>query len=50
MGSAHPLNAPYQSIATSDGWVNVGAANQANWIGMLKVIDAEHLVNGLLLT
>jgi len=43
MGSAHPLNAPYQSIATNDGWVNVGAANQANWIGMLKVIDAEHL-------
>lgn len=43
MGSAHPLNAPYQSIATNDGWVNVGAANQTNWLGMLKVIDAEHL-------
>lgn len=43
MGSAHPLNAPYQSIATSDGWVNVGAANQANWLGMLEVIDSQHL-------
>jgi len=43
MGSAHPLNAPYQSIATHDGWVNVGAANQANWLGMLEVIEAEHL-------
>jgi len=43
MGSAHPLNAPYQSFATGDGWVNVGAANQANWIRMLTVIDAEHL-------
>jgi len=43
MGSAHPLNAPYQSFATGDGWVNVGAANQANWIRMLAVIDAEHL-------
>lgn len=43
MGSAHPLNAPYQSIATQDGWVNVGAANQTNWLGMLRVIDAEHL-------
>jgi len=43
MGSAHPLNAPYQSIATSDGWINVGAANQANWLGMLNVIDATHL-------
>jgi len=43
MGSAHPLNAPYQSIATQDGWVNVGAANQTNWLGMLDVIDSQHL-------
>jgi len=43
MGSAHPLNAPYQSIATHDGWVNVGTAIQANWLGMLEVIEAEHL-------
>lgn len=43
MGSAHPLNAPYQAIATQDGWMNLGAANQANWERMLKVIDATHL-------
>lgn len=43
MGSAHPLNAPYQSIATQDGWVNVGAANQTNWLRMLEVIGATHL-------
>ena len=43
MGSAHPLNAPYQSIATRDGWINIGAANQTNWQRMLTVIDAEHL-------
>ena len=43
MGSAHPLNAPYQSIKTNDGWVNVGAANQSNWLAMLKVVEAEHL-------
>jgi len=43
MGSAHPLNAPYQSIATKDGWINIGAANQANWVRMLDVIDAKHL-------
>lgn len=43
MGSAHPINAPYQSIATLDGWVNIGAANQANWLRMLDVIDAPHL-------
>ena len=45
MGSAHPLNAPYQSIATADGWINVGAANQANWLRMLDVIDAGHLAD-----
>ena len=43
MGSAHPLNAPYESIATLDGWVNIGAANQTNWLRMLDVIDATHL-------
>jgi crotonobetainyl-CoA:carnitine CoA-transferase CaiB-like acyl-CoA transferase len=43
MGSAHPLNAPYQAFETSDGWLNLGAANQANWERMLRVIGAEHL-------
>lgn len=43
LGSAHPLNAPYQAVATQDGWMNLGAANQANWERMLTVIDAAHL-------
>lgn len=43
MGSAHPLNAPYQSIATKDGWINIGCANQKNWLRMLDVINATHL-------
>ncbi len=43
MGSAHPLNAPYEAFRTADGWLNLGAANQTNWERMLKVIDAEHL-------
>jgi crotonobetainyl-CoA:carnitine CoA-transferase CaiB-like acyl-CoA transferase len=43
MGSAHPLNAPYQAFETSDGWINLGAANQANWERMLRVIGAEQL-------
>ena len=30
-GSAHRLTAPYQAFETSDGYVNIGAANQANW-------------------
>jgi len=45
MGSAHPLNAPYQSIATQDGWVNVGAANQTNWLRLLNVIDLPELAD-----
>lgn len=43
MGSAHPLNAPYQAIVTRDGWVNLGAANKNNWERLLSVIGAEHL-------
>ncbi len=43
MGSAHPLNAPYQAIATRDGWINLGAANQTNWERMLGVIEAEQM-------
>ena len=39
LGSAHPLNAPYQAFQTSDGWINVGAANQSNWLRFLDVIQ-----------
>lgn len=45
MGSAHPLNAPYQAFRTADGWLNVGAANQKNWERMLHVIDARELAD-----
>ncbi|XDZ65812.1 CaiB/BaiF CoA transferase family protein [Alphaproteobacteria bacterium LSUCC0684] len=43
MGSAHPLNAPYQAFATEDGWINIGAANQKNWEILLGILKAEHL-------
>ncbi|SHH92057.1 CaiB/BaiF CoA transferase family protein [Marivita hallyeonensis] len=43
LGSAHPLNAPYQSFRTRDGWINIGAANQRNWLRLLDVIDAPEL-------
>ena len=43
LGSAHPLNAPYQSFRTADGWINVGAANQRNWLRFLEVIGAQEL-------
>lgn len=45
MGSAHPLNAPYQALRTRDGWVNVGAANQANWLRLLDALDARNLAD-----
>lgn len=38
MGSAHPLNAPYQAFETADGWINIGAANQRNWERLLDAI------------
>ena len=43
MGSAHPLNAPYQAFPTSDGWINLGAANQRNWERLLDVLQAPEL-------
>ena len=43
MGSAHPLNAPYQAFETADGWINIGAANQANWERLLRLLGAEAL-------
>ena len=36
-GSAHVLTAPYQAFRASDGWINVGGANQANWA---RITDA----------
>ena len=43
MGSAHPLNAPYQAFEGSDGWFVVGGANQRNWLRMLEAIGAPEL-------
>ena len=43
MGSAHPLNAPYQSFRTADGWINIGAANQANWLLLTQALAADDL-------
>ncbi|MEP3232914.1 MAG: CoA transferase [Hyphomicrobiales bacterium] len=45
MGSAHPLNAPYQAFQTSNGWINIGAANQSNWEKLATLIDAPHLLD-----
>ena len=37
-GSAHILTAPYQAFRASDGWINVGGANQSNWERICEVL------------
>src|SRR6202035_5991373 len=43
MGTAHPLNAPYQALPVADGWITVGAANQGNWLRLLEALGAPEL-------
>ena len=43
LGSAHPLSAPYQAFETADGWVNVGASNQATWHRLVEVLGEPEL-------
>jgi crotonobetainyl-CoA:carnitine CoA-transferase CaiB-like acyl-CoA transferase len=47
MGSAHPLNAPYQAFEASDGWIVVGGANQKNWLRTLDALNALELADDL---
>jgi len=42
-GSAHILTAPYQAFPTSDGWINLGGANQSNWERIVKAIGMPQL-------
>ncbi|MGA0594081.1 CaiB/BaiF CoA transferase family protein [Enterovirga sp. CN4-39] len=43
MGSAHPLNAPYQAFEAQDGWLVVGGANPRNWLRLVEAIGAPEL-------
>ena len=45
MGSAHPLSAPYQTLPTSDGWINVGASNEATWRGLTRAIGKPRMAD-----
>ena len=45
MGSTHRLTAPYQPFETADGYVNIGAANQANWERLCAAIGRDELVS-----
>ncbi len=44
LGSGHRLLAPYEAFQTADGWVNIGAANQANWERLARAIGREDLL------
>jgi formyl-CoA transferase len=44
VGSAHRLIAPYQAFQTSDGHINIGAANQSTWERLCRAIGLEELV------
>jgi crotonobetainyl-CoA:carnitine CoA-transferase CaiB-like acyl-CoA transferase len=43
MGSAHPLNAPYQAFQTKDGWINVGASNQKMYPQLCRLLGVPEL-------
>ena len=43
MGSAHPLNGPYQAFQTKDGWINVGASNQKMYPQLVELLGAPEL-------
>lgn len=44
MGSAHRLAAPYQAFRTADGYLNIGAANQANWEKLCHMLERPDLL------
>ena len=43
MGSAHPLNAPYEAFETKDGWITLGAANQTTWLRLVELLGQPQL-------
>ena len=44
LGSAHRLSAPYQALATTNGYINLGVANQANWVRFCKAAGLDDLM------
>lgn len=43
MGSANSTSAPYQVFRTADGWINIGAANQANYERLVEALAVPQL-------
>ncbi|HEY5624754.1 MAG TPA: CoA transferase [Gammaproteobacteria bacterium] len=44
MGSAHPLNAPYEAFQTADGWLTLGGSSQAVWKRLPEVLGRPELL------
>jgi len=44
MGSAHPLNAPYEAFETADGWITIGASSEATWRRLPPVLGLPGLL------
>ena len=45
LGSANRMSAPYQALATKDGFVTVGANNDRLWRRLCAALDLEHLLH-----
>lgn len=44
-GNNHPKSIPTGAFPTSDGFINIGAGGQQNWIKLCKGMNAEHLID-----
>ncbi|WP_298992703.1 CaiB/BaiF CoA-transferase family protein [uncultured Pseudokineococcus sp.] len=44
LGSANRMSAPYQALATRDGYVTLGANNDRLWRRLCAALELEHLV------
>ena len=45
MGTAHPLDVPYQAYEAADGWLTLGTASEAQWRGLLDVLRLPELAD-----
>ena len=43
LGTRHPSIVPYETFATKDGFVNIGAANEKQWQNLCRALDMPDL-------
>ncbi len=43
LGTRHPSIVPYETFETSDGFVNIGAANEKQWQNLCRALDVTDL-------